>query len=143
MAIITTQTSSITLNEQLPTLSSNIVLAGGGHYADGNGSMLVFMVGAAGNFRVDEIPIQHGSSVDGGGIFNDGYNLSSDHSCSFSPPEATGATLNLTSSGFAHFAHAAHSLDGLNSDGPGQQVYTSGAGSDAIGVIPNGTQMTA
>ncbi len=91
---------------------------GGGIYKGGN------TVDLAGNI-FDAGPI--GSDQCSGSMIDNGYNLSSDASCGFSGTSADSATLNLGA---------------LSGGGPGQQVHTPGAGSDAIGVIPNGTTIT-
>ena len=66
--------------------------------------------------------------VNSGGTFNDnGYNLSDDASCGFLGTSADNATLNLGA---------------LADNGGTTQTHLPGAGSDAIGAIPNGTTIS-
>ncbi|MCP4211455.1 MAG: hypothetical protein GY764_08245, partial [Halieaceae bacterium] len=64
--------ADVTLSAALPTIDTAITLNGNGHYVDGNNGVRVFEVTTAGNFSVDNITIQNGSTSWGGGIYNDG-----------------------------------------------------------------------
>ncbi len=68
--------ADITLSTALPQVSSEITLEGAGFSVDGASTYRVFEVTSIGNFTVNQITIQNGStSGNGGAILNDGGTL--------------------------------------------------------------------
>ncbi|MCO5195749.1 MAG: right-handed parallel beta-helix repeat-containing protein, partial [Anaerolineae bacterium] len=56
----------------LPPITSAITLDGANHFIDGGNSVRIFYVNSGGDFTVNQVALQNGSAIDGGGIYNDG-----------------------------------------------------------------------
>ncbi len=67
-----TLTGNVNLTSALPSITSEITIAGGGHTIAGNNTFGIFAVTSSGNFTLNHATVSGGQSSHGGAIFNEG-----------------------------------------------------------------------
>ena len=83
----------ITLSEELPQISSDITIEGGGFTISGGDSFRIFHIADGGSLAINELTLSNGNAEEGGAIKNDGKLMISNSSFSTNAVELFGGAI--------------------------------------------------